>query len=610
MSLENSYHFDTRYAVLRSSLLTGRLAMDVGYDWAWQKNDAQGADSSSSPTIQYDLDGTVLKDGKVPVAFNSYYRKEMVSRVFSNNYDVDSSGERVSVNYQNSFLPTQLSYSQSTSVTSGLTDDRTTDSTAMSMNSSHRYKELSFTYLSLTRSQYESQSEFRVGNDMSTVMSSVVANNSLNLDQGQLRRSLNSNYSYTDSKSDRSDAINIFDDWSKNATWTERLSWQMGRALFTGLNYRDTFYESGRSERKSQATDGWFRHRLFDNFGTNFRLGNTESTYLQGAASQWSGELSFDYSRHLPQACYLTLGQSNSYSIIDQKSESSVLQIVDRSFLFDATRFNYLEEYDILIETIVVRNEARTIVYEEGVDYLVEMIGRQIRIEIPTGSAISDGDVLSLDYDYLTNPDIKYGTTANSLYTSVDFFDNSYRLTAQVSRSTQELLAGDDVNVSLTDSTSHMVSLEKKIAAFTLKGEYAARASTTDKYHYWEQSVEYNENIKNYYLSASLRGRQSENEEIYYRGVLSSANSEKSLLARASVRKRLTWLPGTMWISRADYLQLDGQDNKRSDMGVNSTLQVNLGKSRIRLEGDVKWKDSNGWQSQESSLFLQFRRYF
>jgi hypothetical protein len=290
--------------------------------------------------------------------------------------------------------------------------------------------------------------------------------------------------------------------------------------------------------------------------------------------------------------------------------ESSVLQIVDRPFLFDATRFNYLEEYDIMIETIVVRNAERTEIYEEGIDYLVEMIGRQIRLEIPRGSAISNGDMLSLDYDYLTNPEIKYGETMNSLYTSVDFFDNSYRLTAQVSRSGQQLLAGDDTNVSLTDSTSHMVSLEKKITLFVGKIEYADRVSSTEKYHYWEPSIEYNQYFKDYYLSASLRGRQTEYDDVYYGSVLSSAGSETSLLARASVRRRLSWLPGAMWITRADYLKLDGRGSNNSDMGINSTFQVSMGLSRIRLEGEVKWKDTNGWQSQESSLSLQFRRSF
>jgi len=65
--LQNAYHFDTLYAVLRPKLLMGRLEMDVGFDGEWQKNETMGEDTGINPSIEYHLDGTFFKDEDYPV---------------------------------------------------------------------------------------------------------------------------------------------------------------------------------------------------------------------------------------------------------------------------------------------------------------------------------------------------------------------------------------------------------------------------------------------------------------------------------------------------------------------------------------------------------------
>jgi hypothetical protein len=384
----------------------------------------------------------------------------------------------------------------------------------------------------------------------------------------------------------------------------------MGKALYTGLDYKDLFLKSSRNEQKTQLVNGALRHKLFDNFRTNFRISDSESEFLDGTENSWGGSLNFDYTRHLPRESNLSIGLDNSYAVTDRNLESDLLQVFDVSYTYDATRFNYLPDYDIVLDTIVVRNKERTVVYDEGIDYTVERVGRQTRIEVPQGSAISDGDELSIDYDYLTNPDIKYANKSNSFYTAVDLFDNSYRLMGQVSQGSEDLLEGDDLNVALTDFTQYMASIEKKITFFTLKCQYDQMDSTTEKSHTWEPSIEYRRFFNLYHLAAKLRGRQTEFEEVTYREYTSEAGSEKSLLAQVNVKKRLVSIPGALWDTRADYLQLSGRGDDNKEISVNSAIQISIGKSRIRLEGEVSWRDDNGRQSQDAFILLQFRRFF
>jgi hypothetical protein len=69
-------------------------------------------------------------------------------------------------------------------------------------------------------------------------------------------------------------------------------------------------------------------------------------------------------------------------------------------------------------------------------------------------------------------------------------------------------------------------------------------------------------------------------------------------------------IPGALWETRADYLQLNGRGDDDKEISVNSAIQISIGKSRIRLEGEVSWRDDNGRQSQDGFILLQFRRFF
>jgi len=608
--LQNTYHFDTLYAVLRPKLLMGHVEMDVGFDGEWQKNETMGEDMGTNPTVEYRLDGTFFKDEDYPVDFASYYTKDIVNRVFSSNYDMDLRGESLGFTYEHPSLITHVGVSQSEGETSGLTNDRTSNSKNFLFNSTHRYKDFCSTSFSMMKGLFDTQSSMEDDLGTESETDSYMVSNNLDFSRQNLMRYLESQYSYSDSTSEYGDQGVMIEDWNKNSIWTERLFWQMGRALHTGLDYKDLYFQSTRNEQQTRMADGWFRHKLFDNFRTNFRIGDRESEFLDGTESEWAGNLNFNYTRHLPRESNLSIGLDNYYGVTDRNLESDLMQVVDVSFLYDATKFNYLPDYDIVLDTIVVRNKARTQVYDEGIDYTVERVGRQTRIEIPPGSAISDGDQLSIDYDYLTNPDIKYANKGNSFYTAVDLFDNSYRLMGQVSQGSQELLEGDDLNVALNDFTQYMFGVEKKVTFFTLKCQYEQMESTTEKYHSWEPSVEYRRFFNLYHLAAKIRARQTEFEEVTYREYSSEAGSEKSLLGQVNLRKRLVSIPGALWETRADYLQLSGRGDDDTEVSVNSAIQISVGKSRIRLEGEISWRDDNGRQSQDAFVLLQFRRFF
>jgi len=372
--LQNIYHFDTLYAVLRPKLLTGRLEMDVGFDGEWQKNDARGEDVGTSPSVEYHLDGTFFKDENYPVEFASYYTKEIINRVFSNNYDMDIRGESLGFTYEHPSLITHVGVSQSVGETSGLTNDRTSNSKHILLNSSHRFKEVSRTNISMSKGLFDTQSSMIGNQGTESESDSFVVSNNLNFSKKNLLRYLESQYSRSDSTYEYGDQGLMKEDWNKNSTWTERLNWQMGKALFTGLDYKDLFFQSVKNEQQSRIANGWLQHRLFDNFRTSFRMGDRESQFLDGAENEWYGNLNFYYNRHLPQKSNLFIGLDNSYGVTDRNLESDLVHVFKLSFVYNATRFNYLPDYDIVLDTIEVRNTQTGELYRKQESFMMRVL--------------------------------------------------------------------------------------------------------------------------------------------------------------------------------------------------------------------------------------------
>ncbi len=609
--LEHSYHFGTQYAVMRSKLLMGSLFVDIGGAGEWEKDASLGSDTGLTPTLEYHLDGTFFKDEKYPVQFTSYYTKDMVNRVFSSNYDQDQRGESLSLQYEYPSLMTHLQITNGEGKTSGLTNDRTNSFQQILLNGAHRYQEWCSTSFTLMKGLHDTNSESGDQQDGDSHSLTLLNHLDFTKTKQDLTRYLESEYSYSNANSEYGESGKRIMDEETHAFWEERLHWDLGQALDSGLTYRNSFYDSFRNEINTQSGYGWLRHRLFDNFNTNLSVNHNETQQSFGDNKQIAGDLNFNYHRNLPRESKLNVHLNNSYGITEQLMLSGLAQIIDASFLYDATRFNYLNDFDIDLDTIVIRNKERTIVYDEGIDYIVESVGRQTRIEVPQGSAISDGDQLSIDYEYLTNPDITFANQSTSIGSNLALFDNKYRVTGRVSKGGQELLEGSDQNVNLSDYTEYFGSIATTFSKYyTFSVLYRDYNSNNEIYHTWGPSLEYRRNFNLYRFAAGIDIEQTEYEEITYRDRTSEAGSENSLSGHVNLTKSLTFIPGASWENRANFLILSGRGADSTEVDFNTAIQVAIGKSRIRLEGDLSWEDDNGMQSKDAFVALKFRRWF
>lgn len=76
------------------------------------------------------------------------------------------------------------------------------------------------------------------------------------------------------------------------------------------------------------------------------------------------------------------------------------IQVSDENHAVDQTRSFFLDQLDADGTTLVLRASGSGLVYAEGTDYVLFLIGREVRVDVPPGSRITVGDRLLATYRY------------------------------------------------------------------------------------------------------------------------------------------------------------------------------------------------------------------
>jgi len=235
---------------------------------------------------------------------------------------------------------------------------------------------------------------------------------------------------------------------SQTFQWFENLRLRHSKNLTTFYNVsylKNTFTES-----ESQATSGTagFRHRLYNNLGTSFSVFTNNADFGSGSESKWhGGELKFDYYRNNPWG-RLVSDYSLRMTTTETTSPTGTNSVNSETHLFTDPFPVELEKRNIIVGTIVVRNEDFSEIYEEGLDgdYTIEQVGDFVHINvIPRGSDpgntldgfIADGQDILVDYDYRVDASFQEDIVQQSFRIEQEFHNNISVYYSQRSRDSQ-----------------------------------------------------------------------------------------------------------------------------------------------------------------------------
>jgi hypothetical protein len=398
--------------------------------------------------------------------------KPYTLRIFANRYmsilksnfaeksktESDTYGATLMLKY--SVLPTTLSYNHLESIQTGFyPTDKETDEFRLSM----RYdKNLGDTRL---EASYTDSTETTSGITINTIQQAANLQNYSNLTKDK-RVTLGSVLSYRDTQSNfiKTLQYNVY----------ENLLWRHRKNLTTNYSFRYNINKFGGAKSESSALSFNLRHLLYENLTTTVDIDGASNQFTGGRELIYGAGLNFNYMRRIPWGM-LNIDMGHDYKITERDITANYIQVIDEPITLRGSEITFLANKNIDIDSIVVRDNTRTIPYIKNTHYKVTEIGSSIGIS-RIGTTIGDGQEVLVSYKYLSTPAFDYSTFNQSYGINLDLW-YVLMIYYRFNRSKQRVISGIPPE-ELIDDSIHTAGTEFRWKWSRTKLEFEDRETT------------------------------------------------------------------------------------------------------------------------------------
>ena len=206
---------------------------------------------------------------------------------------------------------------------------------------------------------------------------------------------------------------NIFrrdDPDSTDVRFAPLFSWDHTSALRS--QYRYTFSRSDRKdsgfENTAEAMSAMLQYAPTEAFTGLIRGSFDQSDEADRLSQDAYGVLGRATIRRDTALGRLNVSAGLGYRLEDRDSEDPSVLIEEEPVTLVGTTPVPLSREFVIAETVVVRNDTRTQIYIEGIDYLLSVVGSRTRIERLISGSILDGETVLVDYEAETGGTFEY----------------------------------------------------------------------------------------------------------------------------------------------------------------------------------------------------------
>lgn len=603
-SFNESYDMGFPYAIYHPRLLRGNFRGSVRLDQDMASGALSTAKNSARQNFQYQLSGTLLERMSYPVTFYSYSEFGRVKRAFSPSYDLRSDGVGAALTLGNTYLPVSLSYSQSSSTSSGQGVDTASSGETLSFSAAHSYGELSQSGGNIAFSRSDTSSG-GLGLTSSENLLSYGLSNTLSFDRQGLARKISSRYSFLEETGSRA---------ARSSQLKEELLWEAGKALNAGLGYSNHYENNDNQESRGNSGAAWLQHRLFQSLFTRLEGHAQQTDFSTGKITNTGGGISFDYQKELPRESRLQIGYSFTYDVSDNALQSDVLfannerQVVPTLPPFEMLLKNPDVIHGAPGDIVVSTSDRTSFTYREGVDYTISQKGLLTYIVIPNLPTagpfpIDKGTVLSIDYRYRVNPSVKSANSAHSAGATLSLFSNRHRIYARVTSTAQELLGGQANAFRLNDTRLYSIGFDTSLEDTNYGASYRKYESSFNKSHDFDGYWRYARYFKDNFLSLNLLDHYSINEAVGFPG----GNSTNSFSAASTYQRVL--LGRVNMKATGQFTDVRGAISL-DEIVLGVDMDTSFGKSMLALSSTLGWRFTAGNVESQESIRLTYTRFF
>lgn len=601
---DERYHLEIDYAILGRRLANGSLEFEVGLQQGYEDESGLQSrnDSSNGFNLEYNIDMLLFEKRFYPISLYSSRSQDRVNAPFTKSYDLTSSHYSTEIALKNQFLPVRLHYHFHQTETTGLEVGRLQRSEQLRLNAFIDTAEISTTELQVQSGKSSSQVS-GTAPELSTDDYGIEARNVLDWLAFSQHQVMNSSYR----KQHSIGASNLLSE-----QWDERLRLRLGKALETGASYGYSKSESDQQFRRTKKREGWLRHQLFQSVTSRFQHSISNTAFLSGDEDLWKRQFNLSYSKLLPKDSRIFLTYGYSYGETDRDLTEQKISVIGEKKTVQIDG-NYLTQFDVETDSVEVFSQDRSILYTEGIDYLLIPNGRRLELvfplPFPTPGGINLNDSLSIDYAYRVNNSIEYATTVNSVSASLELLNNAFRLYGNASETSQDLIAGE-ANVSpLVQQRYYQAGFEFNLNEYSLGGSYSFLDSTIAVEEYVEAFCNFQREKKNSLFNLRLIERFSsvqQNESLL--DVKTESTKKNSLLLHLNYRRQLN--QRTSITLKGFLADIRGEETTQNEVSVGFLLESRWYKFLLRASTDISLQYYDERTTQNGQITLALRRYF
>lgn len=258
----------------------------------------------------------------------------------------------------------------------------------------------------------------------------------------------NSLYFDQDKRYSLSSFVSIYDQQGSNTfrknDVIERFHLQFLRNLrFTGdYSYymmEDDFQSLGRNR-----IHGALNHQLYESlstslFGEYSAIGQTvyDETNLKAGTE-------VNYTKKIPTGGRLNLGYRYFRHKFDMKSAPVTVRVTNEEYILSDARIVLLDRPFVETATVTVRDVTGTVIYQQGLDYIIIERNNFIELQRVPGGLIADNQAVNVDYNAVQPGDYSYDANNHAVSASLVLFDRLIEIYYRGSFQDYSRLAGAD----------------------------------------------------------------------------------------------------------------------------------------------------------------------
>lgn len=354
-------------------------------------------------------------------------------------------------------------------------------------------------------------------------------------------------------------------------------------------------------QQKSYLFSGTLEHRWYESLVSQLLGFVTHQDYDDGPEIDiWGVQPSFDYRKKNPWGVLLA-NYGFRVQSEDRTGTGLLNDVVDERGTFNDPSPVVLANTNVILSSILITSEDRTIFFRVGQDYRVQLVGDRVEIErVPTGR-IADGTTVLIDYVWALGGDLTLDTQLHNfgLRQNFDFGLSPYY---RYRRQDQDLSPRDATGVQPEDISAHIYGAEYQKGPVRLIAEYEDHNSSLVPFEALRLTGELTYPIPRA-GTARLRTRWVDRDQD------NPDRQTKFFTVEGRYRQRMgahLTLEGAVLYRREDD-SLSGDDN---GVDVDLSLEWLIRDTEFRVTYESGQYEDDFAEADNQALFVQFRRRF